>query len=63
MALSTQHYMHVIFCRFTDCHTKRSIFNAKVPLTDVALMLLGCIVYILIIIDLLFEMDRGQNSC
>ena len=36
------------------CHTKRSIINAKVAPTDMTVMLLGCIVCILIIIDMLF---------
>ena len=56
MAPPTRYYMHpcVVFCRLMGCHTKRSITNAKVAPTDVTLMLLGCIVCILIIIDMLF---------
>ena len=37
-----------------SCHTKRSINNAKVAPIYVILMLLGCIVYILIIVAMLF---------
>ena len=48
-------YMHpVLFCKLIGCHTKRSITNAKVAPKDVILMLLGCIAYTIIIINILF---------
>ena len=43
------------------CHTKRSITNAKVAPIDVTLMLLGCIVCILIIIDMLFAINGTEQ--
>ena len=45
---------HMLFCRLTGCHTKGSIINAKVLPTDMTLILCGCIMYILINIDMLF---------
>ena len=51
---------HMVFCRIIGSYTKKSTAKAKMTPTDVTLMLLGCIVCILIIIDMLFA-ERGAE--
>ena len=44
----------MVFCRLTVYQTKRSIINGKVATTDMALMLCGCVLRILIGVNMLF---------
>ena len=48
----------MVFFRLMGCHIKRIITNARIVPTDITLMLLRCIVYILIIIA-----TKGIEQC